>query len=95
MVRDQTAPISRASSRSSLAAIHLPLDQLELGDLAFGLAVRPGFGDGGPYGRDFFGGAPTRRRRLSTAAGIAPPMLRRGVLPRHAPPLRCATGSMD
>jgi hypothetical protein len=32
------------------AAAHLPFDQFELGDLAFGLAVRPGGGDRGANG---------------------------------------------
>jgi len=36
------------------SAIHLTLDHLELGDLAFGLTIGSGFGDGGPDGKLVF-----------------------------------------
>ena len=54
------------------AAVHLSLDELELGDLPFGLTVRPGFGECG-LDRVVVGGDAGRERGdMALSSGIDP-----------------------
>jgi hypothetical protein len=67
-------------------SIHLPFDQLELGDLSFGLTVRPRFDDRGTDGAFVLCDA-VGERRYEACTGVDDPWIEfgRDLPPDHRP----------
>jgi hypothetical protein len=78
---------SRLQQVELRSAVHLPLHELELGDLALRLAVRPRLGDSGANGGFVLGDARGKRREQA-GTGVSSASGQRAAVTRSSRPKR-------